>query len=65
MLQMHSLGISDLPREVVEMGRKALLSLELSVEKHVVTGELEAGGSVEDWGRRQTVPKPNNYPNVE
>ena len=65
MLQMHSLGISDLPRKVMEMGRKALLSLELSVVKHAVTGELEAGGSVEGWGRRQTVPKPNNYPNVE
>lgn len=46
MLQMYSLGISDLPRKVMEMGRKALLSLELSVVNQAVTGELEAGGSV-------------------
>lgn len=48
---MPSLGISDLLRKVMETGRKALLSLELPVVGHEVTGELEAGISVEGWVR--------------
>lgn len=35
----------------MEMGREALLSLELSVVGHAVTGELETGISVEGWVR--------------
>lgn len=54
---MPSLGISDLLRKVMEMGRKALLSLELSVVEHAVTGSLRQ--------EYQWKAKPNNYPNAE